>query len=168
LIGVAVTLLVAVPAVVRAETLSNIATVTWDAGSGRAGKTSNRVDLQISRGNPNPGRPVLSTHQLVGSAGGGQSIIVPQTQCIGSNGTQPIVLDGAFAGTPLSPAQVKAASTIRAGEPLVVAVDSATDNRDSLLIETFNEQRTLPRDYPHCSHPAYSCSRRLHYFGSTR
>jgi uncharacterized repeat protein (TIGR01451 family) len=144
LFGVAVTLLVAVPAVLRAETLSNTATITWDAGSGKAGKTSNRVDLQINRGNPNPGRPVLSTHQLVGSAGGGQSLNIPLTQCIGSNGIQPIILDGAFAGTQLSPAQVKAASTIRAGEPLVVAVDSATDNLDSLVIETLNVRLETP------------------------
>jgi uncharacterized repeat protein (TIGR01451 family) len=144
LLGIAATLLVAVPAASRAETLSNTATITWDAGSGKAGKTSNRVDLQINRIKPNPGRPVLSTHQLVGSAGGGQSLTIPQTQCTGSNGPQQITLNGAFAGTSLSPAQVKPTNTIRAGEPLIVAVDSAGDNLDALVIETLNVRLETP------------------------
>jgi uncharacterized repeat protein (TIGR01451 family) len=142
--SLAVTLLVAAPAVVRAETITNTATIVWDAGNGQAGRTSNRVDLLINRGNPNPTRPILSTHQLVGSAGGGQSLFIPTTTCAGTNGPQPIIIGGAFDGTSLSPAQVKAASTIRAGEPLIVAVDSGADNHDPAAIETLTVRLETP------------------------
>ncbi len=128
----------------RAQTvITNTATILWDAGQGRAGTNSNRVDI-IVRQPDTTVRPKLSTFQLVGSAGGGQSQAIPQTMCLGSNGATPVALDGAFAGTQLNPALIKPATTIRAGEPLIVAVDSSVDNHNSGAIETLNVRLETP------------------------
>ncbi len=136
-IGLAAAFMAVLPGNALAQTtITNIATIRWDAGSVRAGQNSNRVDIRVTPPPPVGGSPTLTVYDLVGSQGGGQSLTVPKTMCSGPNGAEAITLDGAFAGTALSPAQVKPSSAIRAGEPLVVAVNSAQDNLDPNAIDT--------------------------------
>jgi uncharacterized repeat protein (TIGR01451 family) len=142
-IGLAVAL-VAAHGPVFAEQITNTAQITWTSGTSTVGRNSNRVDIQVVRETPGPETPVLSTHQLVGSAGGGSPISIPTTMCQSSSGARSITLDGAFAGTNLSPAQTRPSNVIRAGEPLVVAVDSRADNRNPTLVETLNVTLETP------------------------
>ncbi len=143
IIGLAAATLATLPTMTHAQTtISNTATILWDAGNGRAGANSNRVDIQVQPAPP-PGRPTLTTFQLARS-GGGTDLSVPQTICQGSGGAVPVHLDGVFAGTPLSPAQVLPANTIRAGEPLIVAVTSAADNLSPTAIDTLTVRLETP------------------------
>jgi uncharacterized repeat protein (TIGR01451 family) len=143
LIGFAAATLATLPMTAHAQTtISNTATILWDAGNGRAGATSNRVDIRVQPAPP-PGRPTLSTFQFAGH-GGGTALSVPQTLCQGSSGSIPITLEGVFAGTSLAPAQVNPANIIRAGEPLIVAVASSADNLSSTTIETLTVRLETP------------------------
>ena len=141
--GLAAALSASLPAETHAQTISNTASILWDAGAGRAGQNSNRVDILV-RTTPPVGRPTLSTFQLANSGQSSQALPVPQTMCQGANGLQPITLEGVFAGTPLAPAQVTPATAIRAGEPLIVVVDSAADNRDATVIDTLTVRLETP------------------------
>jgi hypothetical protein len=108
-----------------AQRIENTATIEWTAGQTRVAAPSNRVELQIER--PPTGIPTLTTYQLDSSPGATQ-LSVPQTMCLGSGAPQATALHGVFAGTSLSPASVRETNTIRAGEPLILSVASATDN----------------------------------------
>ena len=57
--------------------------------------------------------------------------------CIGSRGTAPVVLSGAFSGLSTAPASLIPADAIRAGEPLVIQVDYAAKNLDPNIIDRF-------------------------------
>lgn len=132
LIGAAASLIgLGLPVSAHAETISNTATITWDAGAKRVGLSSNRVDLTVNRTRP----AVLSAFQLV-SGQGGEAMSVPDTLCQTAQGEVPVKLDGAFAGIQLSPATVKRASAIHAGEPIVVSLESPNDNLDPNAIDT--------------------------------
>lgn len=117
----------------HAQTISNIATIQWDAGASRIVRNSNQVDLIVE---PAPAPPsALTTYQL-DSSPAAQALSVPATICQGSNGPAPVLLYGAFAGIQLAPASVAQTSQVRAGEPLIVAISSAADNRDAASAET--------------------------------
>ncbi len=139
--GLAAALGCVAPAETRAQTISNIAKIEWDAGASRIQRQSNRVDIQVSRSAPET--PTLSTFQLDYTPSA-QSLGVGPTQCRGSNGTVPVTLGGVFAGTPLSPAAVHPASAIRAGEPLILAFSSAADNQNSAAIDTIMVRLETP------------------------
>ncbi|AYJ85739.1 DUF11 domain-containing protein [Sphingomonas paeninsulae] len=124
----------------RADTISNIATIQWDAGSTTLVRQSNQVDLTVDRSAP---ALTLSTFQFSTNPSG-QKLAIPQTICRGSNGDIPVMLTGAFADTPLSPATVEKTTLIRAGEPLVVSVTSAIDNRDPLKVDTLTVTLNTP------------------------
>jgi|CXWL01.1.fsa_nt_gi uncharacterized repeat protein (TIGR01451 family) len=125
----------------RAQTISNVATIQWDAGTSRIVRNSNQVDLLVEPLPPAP--PVLTTYRLTGSSAG-QSLSVPTTLCQGSAGTTPVVLQGAFAGTQLSPATVAQSAQIRAGEPLIVEISSASDNVNAASIDTITTRLDTP------------------------
>ena len=132
-VGLTATLCSVVPTDVRAQTITNIAKIEWDAGTARVQRQSNQVDIVVDR-TALP-KPTLTTFQLdnVPSA---QSLAVAETQCHGTGGTIPITLHGVFAGTSLSPASVRQTSEIRAGEPLILSLVSASDNQDISKIDT--------------------------------
>ncbi len=137
LAGLAAALVVAAPVVSHAQTISNIATLNWDAGQSRIARQSNRVDIQVDRSAPQV-PATLSTFQLDRSPNA-LSLNVGVTQCHGSAGTVPVSLEGGvFGDMGLAPASVRQASAIRAGEPLIVAVDSAGDNQNANAIETIS------------------------------
>lgn len=116
----------------RADTVSNIATIQWDSGSTTLIRQSNRVDLVVNRNAP---ALTLSTFHFAASTNG-EKLVVPTTLCRGPNGDAPMVLTGAFAELPLSPANVEQTTVLRAGEPLIVSVTSTVDNRDPLKADT--------------------------------
>lgn len=141
LLGLAVALIGAAPMVAHAQTISNVATFQWDAGLSRVSRPSNRVDIQVER--PAPAVPTLITYQL-GRSPNAERFAVPTTQCHGSSSSVPVTLDGAFAGTPLSPATLDRTSQIRAGEPLVVSLTSPDDNQNGSEIDTIMVRLETP------------------------
>lgn len=121
--------------IASAQTVSNIATIAWDAGASRVERLSNRVDIAIDR--PQPGKPVISTFSL-GAGSGGTHMALPPTQCQRSSGVELLVPDGVYAGTPTDPANLVKTTQIYAGRPLVIVVDSADDAIDPARIETMS------------------------------
>ncbi len=118
---------------VRAQSIDNVATIEWDAGTSRVSQPSNRVQLQVER--PDPGRPTLTTYQF-DFRPNAEALPVPQTMCRANGTPQAVALHGAFAGTSLSPASVHQTNRIRAGEPLILSVASSGDNRNANQVET--------------------------------
>jgi uncharacterized repeat protein (TIGR01451 family) len=145
LIGLAGALLCAMPMTAHAQTISNIATIQWDVGTTKVQQQSNRVDIAVERGTPPPSAATITTYQFE-RAPGAQSLAIPSTTCRSSSGDLPVVLDGAFAGTALSPASVSAAPQIRAGEPLVISVNSPDDNQNHGAVDTVTVKLTTPSD----------------------
>jgi uncharacterized repeat protein (TIGR01451 family) len=144
IIGMAAVLSAFAPVGTHAQTtISNTATIAWDAGSSRAGQTSNRVDIPV-RPAPPIGQPKLTTFHLADSQGGGSPLSVPTTMCQTGSGMQEVTVTGVFAGVDLNPASVKPATSIRAGEPLIVTVDSALDNRDVMAVDTLTITLSTP------------------------
>ncbi len=125
----------------RAETISNTATIRWDVGTTTVVRPSNRVDIMVDRPSPTLS---LATFQFSENPNA-ERLPVPQTVCRGSGGDETVTLDGTvFAGTPVNPAAVDRTTRIRAGEPLIVGITSALDNRDSLAIDTLTITLTTP------------------------
>ena len=133
LLAIATLLIGSAPTIADAQTISNIATIQWDAGTNRIIRNSNQVDLVVEQ--PQPVAPTLKTYQL-DSSPAGHNISVPTTICQGSSGAAPVTLGGVFSGTSLLPASAVQTTEIRAGEPLIVEINSALDNLSSTTIDT--------------------------------
>ena len=116
------------------KVITNTATVEWDSGAQRLSRTSNTVQLTVE-----PVRPVTPELSLFhfSSAPNATSVNLPSTMCIGSRGTAPVALSGAFSGLSTAPASLIPADAIRAGEPLVIQVDYAAKNLDPNNIDRF-------------------------------
>ena len=126
------TVLVGIGMPLHAQTISNTATIAWQAGATTLTKASNRVDVTIER----PSTTLsLATFQFSADPSA-KLLSVPDTICKGTGGDVPVVLEGAFAGTPRDPATVEATTQIRAGEPLIVAITSVTDNLSATALDT--------------------------------
>ncbi len=125
----------------QTQTISNTATVQWQAGSSTVVRQSNRVDIAV--GTIVPPTLSLSTFQFSGDPNA-ERLAVTETICRGVSGEIPVRLEGAFAGTPLAPASVERTTRIRAGEPLVVGITSPADNRDPLVADTITIVLTTP------------------------
>ena len=111
-----------------AQTISNTATIQWQVGPATLTQASNRIDLAVER----PSAALsLSTFQFSGDANA-QRLAVPTTICRGTGGDLPVILEGAYAGTPRDPASVERTTQIRAGEPLIIGITSASDNEISV------------------------------------
>ena len=121
-------------------TISNVATVEYSVGATTIVRSSNRVDIAVGA---TATGIALETFHFSGAANATR-LTVTDTMCRGSAGTAPVTLEGAFAGVPLSPAAVERASQFRAGEPLIVAITSAEDNRDHLAVDTLVVTLTTP------------------------
>ncbi len=122
-------------------TISNTALASYQIGTSTIVRPSNRVDITVeSVAPPSLG---LATFQLSGSPNA-ERLTVGPTICRGSSGAQPVTLEGAFAGTPLAPASVERTTRIRAGEPLIVAITSTEDNRDTNAIDELVVTLTTP------------------------
>jgi uncharacterized repeat protein (TIGR01451 family) len=117
----------------HAQMISNTATVEWQVGATTIVRSSNRVDIAVA---PTTTPDLtLSTFQFTGAANA-ERLTVAGTICRGTAGDVPTTLEGAFAGTSLTPALVQSTTVVRAGEPLVLGINSAADNRDPLKVDT--------------------------------
>jgi uncharacterized repeat protein (TIGR01451 family) len=125
----------------QTQTISNTATVQWQAGTSILVRNSNRVDIQV--GAVTTPTLSLSTFQFSGDTNA-ERLTVPETICRGTGGEIPVTLEGAYAGTPLDPASVERTTRIRAGEPLVVGITSAADNRDATAVDTMTVVLNTP------------------------
>ncbi len=124
-----------------AQTITNVATIEWDAGASRISRPSNRVELAVER--PQPSQAALTTYHLSDTPGA-LSVSVSGTVCQGSNGPQPVILGGVYDRMSLAPAMIEPATQIRAGEPLVISVTSATNNQNAAILETISVRITTP------------------------
>ena len=123
-----------------AQTISNTATIQWQVGPATLTQASNRIDLAVER----PSAALsLSTFQFSGDANA-QRLAVPTTICRGTGGDLPVILEGAYAGTPRDPASVERTTQIRAGEPLIIGITSASDNIRSDTVDTMSVTLTTP------------------------
>jgi uncharacterized repeat protein (TIGR01451 family) len=126
-------LIMATPAMANVpipRTISNVATIAWDAGGQHVELPSNRVDINVL---PSAG-VVLETFRLADgtfppSLLAGTCAAASQSQAINSeSGPTP----------PLSSFDLIATSELLAGRPLILAVDRASANHDSQAIETLH------------------------------
>lgn len=142
MVGMAVALMGAAAAPAFAQdsiVISNIARIEWQAQGKSLSTLSNRVDLVVDLTPP----PVsLTTYQF--AKGQGTLLNVPATTCQGSGGLQALPLEGVWAGTNLSPAQLEPSNQIRAGEPLVVAISDQSENRNPNVAETISVRLETP------------------------
>jgi uncharacterized repeat protein (TIGR01451 family) len=118
------------------DIISNTAQAEWDSGSERLSRPSNTVDIVVDRTQP----PTPTTLELFHftSQSGGQPTALPQTMCAGSSGPRPVNLNGAFSQYSANPAPIMPTTAIRAGEPLILRVNSASQNTDSGAIDSFD------------------------------
>lgn len=137
----AAALVSAAAAPVQAQTINNIGSIEWDAGTSRVSRPSNPVTLTVERPEPTP--VTLTTFQL-SPPSAGTPMSVPQTLCRSNGVDLPVSLHGVFATTSLSPASVRPSGQIRAGEPLVVSVNAPADNQNPNQIETKMVTITTP------------------------
>lgn len=121
--------------------ISNIAQAEWNIGNRRIQKSSNRIDVQVV--SP-PTKPLEITIFHFADPPGSEQIPIGSTMCRGAQGNVPIRLGGAFAGTSTSPASVMPADYIRAGEPLIISIISASSNLNPLAIDSFDIVITTP------------------------
>ena len=133
--GIFANLLMSIAAVATpaaAQTISNTATLQWQAGATIVTTPSNQVDISVDTSVP---ALTLSTFEFSGDANA-QKLNVGATMCRGAGGDVPITLPTAYQGTPLTPASVQPAIRIHAGDPLVVAIESPVDNKDTNVADT--------------------------------
>ncbi len=116
----------------QAQTIVNTARIQWSVGATQIARDSNQVSFEVEQPPVLP--PTLSTYRLT-RAPGTQSLTVPATLCQSASGNVPVVLDGVFTGTPLTPASVET-SRLRAGEPVIISITSAADNQNSSSTDT--------------------------------
>ncbi len=123
-------------------TVSNTAVAEWQSGDERLTTTSNQVDIVV-RARPAP----PATMELYHFTNSGPTISenIPQTMCSASNGQRPVSLVGAYAAQGTSPAQLSPATAIRAGEPLVIAVNATGQNTNSTAADSFEVTITTER-----------------------
>lgn len=121
--------------------ISNIARAEWDIGGQRLQKPSNRIDIQVV---PPPDPPLEVTLFQFSDPPGAERFPIAETMCRGSQGSVPIELSGAFAGTPRNPASVIPTDHIRAGEPLIISIMAESNNLNPQAIDNFDIYLTTP------------------------
>ncbi len=112
--------------------ISNTALAEWDVANERMSQPSNTVSIEVQA--PQVSRPTLNLFHFADTPGAMHANL-PATMCLGTNGATPISLGGAFSGLSTSPASLVPANAIRAGEPLVIQVEDAPQNRNSNAVE---------------------------------
>ena len=119
---------------VPSQSIVNTAAAEWDAGNSKFSVSSNTVAFDVDA---NPVPVGISLYRLSNGTGSNiQSLAV--SMCSGASGSTPVMLSGAYADTQLSTASLLPTTSIRAGEPLVIAVTSSSKNLNSGSIDTFD------------------------------
>jgi uncharacterized repeat protein (TIGR01451 family) len=116
--------------------ISNTAQAEWTAGGQTLSRPSNQVDIVVDRNTPPPA--TLQVFRFTG--GSGSSVNLPQTMCRGTNGLQPVSPQGAFVGYAANPASITPATSIRAGEPLILSVSAPGQNLNPAAVDSFEAQ----------------------------
>lgn len=116
------------------QIITNTATVEWDAGAQRLSRTSNTVQFAVE---PAPVPTTSLTLLRFSNAPDASSANLPTTICTGRNGPSPVRFEGVYAGLSTSPASLVPATAIRAGEPLVIQMESAAKNLNAAAIDSF-------------------------------
>ena len=111
------------------RTISNVATIEWDAPAGRASQQSNRVDISVD-----PSTLPLSL-SLYRFASNSATISLPVTAPQCGTGGERAALAIAWQGQALEPASLLAVSQILPGEPFLFLVEDGARNRDPARIE---------------------------------
>jgi len=134
LLALLASLIVAAPARASASsgarTISNIATIAWEAGGQHLELPSNRVDISVASAAP----ATLETFRLA-------DMLFPPALLGGTCGDPSQATGQALQGSaapPLSSFEMIATSEILAGRPVVLALDHPSANRDSQAIETLH------------------------------
>ncbi len=114
--------------------ITNTALAEWDVGGNRLTSNSNTVEFTIESA------PVAAGISLYRLSNGPGSITqpLPVTMCAGHNGRVPIALGGPYSDTQLSAASLISTTAIRAGEPLIIRVNSPAKNANSAVIDSFD------------------------------
>lgn len=121
--------------------ISNIARAEWDIGGQRLQKPSNRIDIQVV--SP-PYEPLEVRIFHFTDPPGSENFPIAETMCRRAQGSVPIELTGAFAGTPRSPASVRPTDNIRAGEPLIISIIDENRNLNPQAIDNFDIYLSTP------------------------
>jgi uncharacterized repeat protein (TIGR01451 family) len=116
------------------DIISNTAQAEWDVGSDRLVRPSNTVDIVVDRTTPPPASLELF-HFTSGPSG--QPTNLPQTMCASSSGPRPVNLNGAFSQYSANPSPIVPTTAIRAGEPLILRVNSAAQNTNPGAVDSF-------------------------------
>jgi uncharacterized repeat protein (TIGR01451 family) len=130
-------LLLAAPAaatepVAAPRSISNVATIGWDAGGQRVELPSNRVDLEVTT----PSTSVtLQTYKL---PDGEIPPALLGATCVAAGQAPAASPEGGSTPPPLSSYDLIATSEIVAGHHVVLALDRASANHDSQAIETLH------------------------------
>ncbi|MCC6480092.1 MAG: DUF11 domain-containing protein [Sphingomonadaceae bacterium] len=117
--------------------ISNTAQAEWISGGQSLSRPSNSVDIVVDRSNPQPA--TLEVFHFSSASGSSQAAL-PQTMCRGSNGLQPVNLQGVFAGFSTNPASIRPATAVRAGEPLVLRVSAPGQNSNPGAVDSFEAE----------------------------
>jgi uncharacterized repeat protein (TIGR01451 family) len=114
------------------RTISNVATIEWDAPGGRINQQSNRVDLSVG---PTQYPLSLSVYRFASNSST-VSISVSAPQC-GAGGAL-ASLATAWQGQSLAPASLLEVAEINPGEPLLFVVDDSGRNHDPAEVESID------------------------------
>jgi uncharacterized repeat protein (TIGR01451 family) len=110
------------------RTISNVATIEWDAPAGRASQQSNRVDISVG---PTPLPLSLAVYRFASNSET-MSVAVSAPQC--SSGGR-AALAAPWQGQALEPASLLAVSDILPGEPFLFLVEDAGRNLNPAQVE---------------------------------
>jgi uncharacterized repeat protein (TIGR01451 family) len=114
------------------RTISNVATIEWEAAGGKVSQQSNRVDISVG---PTTFPLSLSVYRFASNSA---SVSVPVTAPLcGPDGAR-AALAPAWSGQQLSPASLFEVSEIQPGEPFLFVVDDGGRNHDPAAVETID------------------------------
>jgi uncharacterized repeat protein (TIGR01451 family) len=116
----------------RHHTISNVATIEWEAGAERLTLASNRVDVAVGRSVV----PLSLTVYRFAGPGGPESQPVTAPRCATAQGSQVATLAAAWQSQPLAPASLAPATDVHPGEPLLFVVEDPGSNLDPAAIDS--------------------------------
>lgn len=129
------------PAVYAQQTITNVAQAEWQTGVGTATTQSNQVSTTVT--SP-PETGVIDIWHFTPEGPNSTPTPLAPTRCQATDGVQMITPSGAFSGYSTSPASLQQATSIRAGEPLVLSLNSASKNTDANVVETITVKISTP------------------------
>lgn len=129
-------LAVAAPAfaagVLSHRTISNVATIEWDAPAGRTSQQSNRVDISVG---PSALPLSLTVYRFASNSA---TVSLPVSAPLCGTGSARAALALAWQGQALEPASLLAVSEILPGEPFFFMVEDGARNQDPDRVESID------------------------------